>query len=402
MMLWRKVSTLLALVLVVLFTTAFTNTATIENSGENRYKAIRLTPEIYNNANSDLSDLRILDASGAYVPFFIHSVYQTEHRETARYSMSLINAYTRYDSFYFDYTLTEQFDRDVVVTSVEFTTNDSTFAKNVDIYGSHDNIHWEFVQHDQLYHVGDNSKLEIVFNSPQRFTHYRFRLNNNLEKISFNTVSLTHSIATTQRHYFVENLLPEFSIEENGRFTHVHIEGVKHLRLSEIIIDTNSMFQRTVEVPSFGIRRELYNLTFSDVIYRDTSIHLNRNISKNDIFSLVIHNEDDRPINVIGITVRYYTDDLIFEGRDNETLTLRFGADSDVRAPIFDIVRYRDEILRLDIDRLEISGVVFEELRPETVLRDFDMIFNIVVAIVAVLLGLLILFKLRKGVGTSR
>ena len=398
----RKVSILLAFVLVVLFTTAFSNTATIENSGENRYKAIRLTPEIYNNANSDLSDLRVLDASGAYVPFFVHSGYQEEQIETSRYHMSLINAYVRDDNFYFDYTLTEQSDRDIMATSVEFTTDDSTFAKNVDVYGSYDNLNWEFVQRDQLYHVGDNSKLEIVFNSPQRFTHYRFRLNNNLERISFSTVSLTHSIATTERHYFVENLSPEFSIEEDGRFTYILIEGVKHLRLSEIIIDTDSMFQRTVEVPSFGIRRELYNLSFDDVIYRDTSIHLNRNMSRNDIFSLIIHNEDDRPINVTGITIRYYADDLIFEGGDSEILTLRFGADSDVNAPVFDIVRYREEILRLDIDRLEISRVVFEELQPETEPRDYGMVFNIVVVIVAVSLGLLILIKLRKGAGTSR
>jgi len=398
-MIRRKVSVFLALVLVVIFTTAFANIATIENSGENRYKAIRLTPEIYNSANSDLSDLRLLDASGEYVPFFIHSVYQTENRETARYLMSLINAYVRYDNFYFDYTLTEQFGRDVVATSVEFTTNDSTFAKNVDVYGSYDNIHWEFVQHDQLYHVGNNSKLEIVFSSPQRFTHYRFRLNNNLERISFNTVNLTYSIVTTQRYYFVENLFPEFNIEEEGRLTYIHIEGLRHLRLSEITIHTDSMFQRIVEVPMFGIRRELYNLSFGDVVYRCTSIPLNRNTNRNDIFSLIIHNEDDRPIDISGITVRYYADDLIFEGGDNETLMLHFGADSNIRAPIFDIARYRDEILRHDIDRLEISRVSFEELRPEMEPRDFRVVFNIVVVIVAVLLGLLILLKLRKSTG---
>jgi len=402
MMFRRKVSVLLILILAVIFTTAFANTATIENRGENRYKAIRLPSEIYNNANSDLSDLRILDASGAYVPFFVHSVYQTEYRETARYSMSLIDASLRYDNFYFDYALSEQFDRDVVATSIEFTTNDSTFAKNVDVYGSHDNIYWELVQRDQLYRVGNHSKLEIVFNSPQRFTHYRLRLNNNLDRISFNTVNLTHSIATTQRYYFIESLSPEFRIEEDGRLTYIHIESLKHLRLSEIIIDTNSMFQRTVEVPSFGIRRELYNLSFSDVVYRDTSIPLNRNISRSDIFSLVIHNEDDRPINVTGITVRYYADDLIFEGGDNETLTLLFGADSDVRAPIYDIVRYRDEILRLDIDRLEISEIAFGELLSETESQDFRMFFNIVVVAVAVLLGLLILLKLRKSARVSQ
>ena len=400
-MLRRRISIILALALIMLLTTAFANTATIENSGENRYKAIRLTPEIYNNANSDLSDLRIIDENGMYVPFFIHSGHHEEYRETSRYPMTLVNAYVRNNDFYFDYALTEQLDRDIVATSIEFTTSDSTFAKNVDVYGSHDNLHWEFVQRDQLYRVGNNSKLEIIFNSPQRFTHYRLRLNNNLERISFDTVSLTHSIATTQRHYFVEELSPEFHVEEDDGLTYIHIKGLKNLRLGEIVVDTDSMFQRTVEAPSFGIRRELYNLSFGEIVYRDTSMLLNRNISRDDIFSLIIHNGDDRPINVTGITVRYYADDLIFEGGVNETLTLRFGADSDVRAPIYDIVRYRDEILRLDIDRLEISEIAFDEPQPEIEPRDFRVIFNIVVVAVAVLLGLLIFLKLRKNAGTS-
>jgi len=269
-MFWRISSILF----ILLFATAFTHTATIENSGENRYKAIRLTPEVYNNANRNLSDLRITDASGEYVPFFIHS---------------------------------------------------------------------------------DN---------------------------------------------FVESFIPDFRTEEEGRFTHIHIEGLKHLRLSEIIIDTDSMFRRTVEARSFNIRRELYNLPLGDEVSRDTSMLLEGNISWDDIFTLIIHNGDDRPINITGITVIYYADELIFENNDSAIFTLHFGAGSSVQAPVYDIARFSDEILRLDIDRLEIGRIVFEEIQPEPEPepRDFRMIFNIVVIAVAVLLGLLILLKLRKSV----
>jgi hypothetical protein len=402
MMPWRKISILLILGLLVLFTTAFVNNATIENSGTNRYKAVRLTPEIYNNANSDLSDLRIIDSNVEFVPYFIHSRHQEEQRETVRYSMSLINSYLRDDNFYFDYNLSERFDRDVVATSLEFTTNNSTFAKNVEVFGSYDNIHWEFVQRDQLYRVGNNSKLEIIFNAPQRFTHYRLRLNNNLEQISFSAVNLTYSATSTQRHYFVEDLFPKFDIEEDGRLTHIHIEGLKNLRLGEIIIDTNSMFQRTVEAPSFGIRKELYNLSFDDIVYNDTLMTFNQSISRNDIFSLVIHNGDDRPINITGITVRYYADDIIFESQGDDTFALSFGSDNGLRAPVYDIVRYKDEILRLDIDRLEISRLTFEEIEPTPEPRDYRMVFNIVVVAVTVLLGVLILLKLKKSSEASR
>ena len=404
----RKIVSLI-FVLFLLHTTALANTATMpantatfENSGNNRYKSIRITPEIYNNANSDLSDLRVLDVSGEYVPFFIHSGYQTDHIETARYPMSLINSYLKDDNFYFDYALAERLDRDVIATAVEFTTSDTTFAKNVDVYGSYDNIHWEFVQRDQLYRVSDKSKLTINFYSPQKFTHYRFRLNNNMERISFNAVDLTYSLETTQRRYFTEILTPVFQTEERDRETHIHIEGLRNLRLSEISIDSYSMFQRTVEVTPFGIRKELYNLTFSDTVYKDTSIPLNQIISREDALTIIINNGDDRPISIMGITVRYYADELVFEGNDNETYTLLFGADNYARAPVYDIGRYKDEILKGDIDRLKILHVTFEEAQPEPEQYDYRMIFNIVVVTIAVLLGLLIFLKLRKNTGASR
>jgi len=396
MMFLRKIS---ILSLIVICVTGFTHMATMENRGENRYKSIRLTPEIYNNANSDLSDLRILDGYGEYVPFFIHNMDERDYIETTRYLMSLTDSYVRYDNFYFDYTLAEEFERDIVATSIEFTTGDSTFAKTVHVYGSHDGIHWIFVQQDQLYRVGNHSKLEIIFNLPQRFTHYRFRLNNNLERISFDTVYLTHSVATTQRQYFVETLSPGINIEENRdrNITNIYVEGIKHLRLREITIHTDSMFQRTVMVPRLGVELELYNLSFGYTSYRNTTIPLNRSISRDDIFVLNILNGDDRPINVTGVTVMYYADDLIFEGGNNENLTLSFGGGSHINAPVFDIVRYREEILRLDIDRLEISEIIFGEVVPEPEPRDFSVIFNMVIVTVSVLLGLVILVKLKKG-----
>ena len=276
----RIISVLFALASVCVVASA--NTAIIENIGENRYKAIGLIPEIYNKANSDLSDLRIIDKNGEYVPYFIRSGYQTGRRE---------------------------------------------------------------------------------------------------------------------------KLTPEFRTEEKDRETRIYIEGLKNLRLGEITVGTDSMFRRVVEVSSFGIRRELYNLSFGDTVYRDTAIPFDRDTGREDILTLIIYNGDDRPINITGIEVWYYADELVFEGGEGETYTLRFGADSGVKAPVYDIVKYEDEILKGNIDLLEIHSITFEEIQPEPKPEpeqyDFKMIFNIVVMAVAALLGVLILLKLRKNAGTQ-
>jgi len=78
-----------------------THHAYISNEGTNKYKSIRLTPEIYNNANSDLSDLRIKN-NGEDVPYFIWGGSQSDFEvNTENHSMSLINSYTKDDEFYF-------------------------------------------------------------------------------------------------------------------------------------------------------------------------------------------------------------------------------------------------------------------------------------------------------------
>jgi len=369
--------------------------AIIENSGANRYKSIRLVPEIYNHANSDLSDLRLKDGQGGDVPYFINSGQQLEYDSPRQaYPMTLINSYTKDGSFYFDYKVSDIPDRDIAATSLELTTQNSGFAKNIELSGSYDNINWEFVQQDTLYSIGAATKLTIDFTQEQKYTHYRFKLANNLEKISFDSAVLIRSYVIQEKIYFVESMRPAFSVEEKDKLTYINIEGLKNLRLAEITIASASMFKRYVGT-SFGMGKELYNLTFNDTSYTDTTISFERQISRDSNFSLMIDNGDDKPINISGLTVKYYADDLVFAGDDSEQYTLVFGADHTISAPVYDIERYKLEILSGDTGRLAIKEIRFND-KEEPPQDKFKMIFNIVVIVVAVVLGALILIKLRK------
>jgi hypothetical protein len=339
--------------------------------------------------------MRIKDISGEYVPYFIRTGGSAEYETVGQtHPMSLINAYTQNDNFYFDYAISNIPNHDIVATSIQLTTRNIGFAKHIEVFGSYDNIHWEFVQNDSLYSIDNKSKLNIDLNDIQKYTHYRFRLSNNLERISFDSVNLIHNSITQEKIYFVEEILPKFSVEEKDGTTHIHIEELKNLRLAEITIDTESMFQRMVSTP-FGINKELYSLTFSDTTYTDTTISFNRLTSHNDTFLLTIRNGDDRPIKINRIIVRYYADELLFEDRGSDDYTLYFGADNTVRAPEYDIARYKDEILRGDIDRLEIIKIFFTEPIEMPEPRDYTLIFNIAVIVVAIVLGLVILLKFR-------
>jgi len=373
----------------------FSHNAGIEIEGENVYKTVRLTPPVYNSAHRNLSDILIKDSGGENVPFFINSSLRETNEIVETYPMTLINSYIKDDHFFFDYRLEAERDGDVIATSLNFSTQNNGFAKRVEVFGSYDNIYWEFVQDDMLYVVDGKSKLAVDLRNPKKYTHYRLRLANNMEMISFQRVFLEYSQEISEETYFIESFVPVFTVEREERRTKIIIEGLKNLRLCDLEIETGSMFVRNVSAPG-GIEKELYNLSVNGTLYRDTVLPLNRRVSRDDTFTVIISDGDDRPIDITGITVRYFADDLVFQGRAGSVYTLEFGVDLTRAAPVYDIGRYRNEILKGPIDRLTLGEISYIEPEPEQKTFLHRIIFNIVITVVALLLGVLIVLKLKK------
>ena len=373
----------------------FSHDAVIEIEGGNVYKAVRITPPVYNAAHRNLSDLLIKDTNGENVPYFINSSLQKTNSTRETYPMMLINSYVKDDNFYFDYRLAFPRDSDTIATSLEFSTHNTGFAKQVEIYGSYDNINWEFVQGDMLYAVDSKSKLALNFNNPQKYTHYRLKLANNMERISFSRADLVFNQELSEETYFIESFVPSFTVENEDRRTKIIIEGLKNLRLCDISVETDSMFIRTVSATG-GVSKELYNLSVNGTSYTDTALPLNRMVSQNETFTVFIENGDDRPIDVTGITVRYFADDLVFQGSAGSVCTLEFGVDLTRTAPEYDIQRYRAEILKGPIDRLMLGEISFVPPAPERKEIPLKIIFNVVVTLIALVLGVMIVLKLKK------
>jgi hypothetical protein len=374
----------------------FAHDADIVIKGENRYKSLRLTPQVYNASHNRLIDILIRDSSGEIVPYFINSSLQDTNTSRETLPLALVDSYIKDDYFFFDYKLAVERNSDIISTSMELSTTHSGFAKSVDVYGSHDGMNWDYVQNDTLYAVEGKSKLAIDFNRPQKFTHYRLRLNNNLERIFFQTVELVYSITLSEEIWFIESFIPSYTVESEDKRTKIIVEGLKNLRLYDLTLETDSMFSRNVRAPE-GIKKELYHLSISDSIYTDTTLPLDRHVARDTLYTLTIDDADDKPINIKSITVRYYADDLVFEGRAGNTFTMEFGVDSIKTAPLYDIARYRDEILKGPIDQLSLGAIRYAEAPAEPKMVIPKIIFNIVVILVTLLLAVLIVFRLRKG-----
>jgi hypothetical protein len=372
----------------------FSHDAEIKIEGENLYKSVRLTPQIYNAANRGLSDLLIKNKD-ENIPFFINSSEGKTNETRETYLMRLINSYIKDDNFFFDYKLAFAGDSDVIATSIEFLTNNTGFAKSTEVFGSYDNRHWEFVQSDMLYVVDSKSKLEINFYHPQKYTHYRLKFANNLEQISFYAVNLVYSLQISEETFFIESFKPKFTVETKDKITKVLIEDVKNLRLCDLQIETDTMFIRKVKVQNVN-EKELYNLSVNGTTYTDTVLPLNRKVSEDDIFTVSISDGDDKPVDIKSVTIRYYADDLVFQGEVGDVYKLEFGEDFKRSAPVYDIQRYKNEILKGPIDKLELSDIVYVKVEPAREPVSYRIIFNIVVSVIGLLLAVLIILKLKK------
>jgi hypothetical protein len=223
------------------------------------------------------------------------------------------------------------------------------------------------------------------------------KLANNLEQISFNDVRLVYAAETVSDSYFIAEYTPAYGVTSENRQTRIEINGVKNMRLIDIALTTDSMFRRIVSSDG-GARKELYNLSFDNASWSDTVLPVNGYRPVDEPFVLTIDDGDDKPVEIGAVLVRYYADELVFEAAPGETYTLRFGADAEARAPVYDIARYQNEIIASgDIAKAALGEIQYAApVQQEEEEVDYSVIFNIVVIGVAVLLTVVFVVLLKK------
>lgn len=390
---------------IVLFLFCFTSiyaadfmySAGIENRGEKNYKAVRLNAHVYNNITENMSDLAIFDKQNEQVPYFINSFIRSETETQKVYKLRQINSFIKDDYYYYDYTLMSPVTEDVIATSIEVQTNNTGFAKQVELLGGYDNINWEKVQEDTLYNVDGNSKLEISFDGTKKYTCYRFKILNNLERIAFTSVSLNYDNVTQKKDYFIETISPEYSVEEQGNVTVVKLKGLKNLKLNNITVKTDSIFKRNVDFNGI-VSKMLYNLEFKNMKYEDLTIPFDSYRVETDEAEIKIENKDDKPIKISGVEAKYLVDELVFENSKTGGYTLKYG-NSELKTPkSYDISNYREQILNEGYDRLNITLIKKEPASDnfKALNINYKLIFNITILVVAVIMGVIILKKLKK------
>jgi len=120
-----------ALSSTVVYALGYSYNTSIDNKGSYKYKAVRLTPEIYNKIREDMADLVLYDKDNEPIPYFINSFVESGSESKNTYDMKLVNSYLKDEYLYYDYALKNHQDGDVTATSMEVQTDEEGFAKKV-------------------------------------------------------------------------------------------------------------------------------------------------------------------------------------------------------------------------------------------------------------------------------
>jgi hypothetical protein len=373
-------------------------------SGAEGVASVKVDAEVYNNAKSDLSDIRIIDYKGKEIPYKL-KVLESK-KETVCFEPKLYNISHKpdaYTEFYLDIK-----EKDQIINKINIVTPDKNFRRRVEIWGSDDGIDWLKIRDDAnifSFYTEDyrTSLTDVNFPDTKR-KFYKIVIWNKGEKpleISKCWV-YDEKVSLAPLDDIPFKILSRNENLEKKR-TEVVLDVVyKNIPKKEINLKFASKgYHRSVWV--FGSDdAENWQRINSAVIYRYNKENKNNVISlprsRNRYLKLIINNQDDPPLKIDDISIKVNRHFIYFPVKKNEIYTLFYG-NSYAGKPIYEFERLlpfmeSEKSIMLDLDKEQINE---KFSRVKEVIKENEIVFMWpMVAFVILTLGFLIVKSLKS------
>ncbi len=383
-------------------------TKDIAVSGNDLYASFYLDKDVYKNANSDLSDLRIVNEEGKFVPYYIVKANEDMKLHESYYASNKIFEFEKDNATYFDYKIVKTDNNlDVLGSSLRFTISTENFMKNIDIYGSFDGVEWDYIQSDKIYKIDNIIKEEVFLKDILRYEYYRIKIPNNLEAVSIKDLKLLYSKYALSKNTFEGKTRLSYSIETKDSQTTIKINNDSRLSIIDIYLSIKENFNRQYLVQSVISESSnnlissgnIYNMQFKELSAVNTSISLINRPIKEQAFEIVILNKDDVELTIDNIEFTYQIDKIVFDSSKGNSFKLYFGNINSEKSPQYDIETYKTHIegeaqgFCVLGDITELTSYNKEDRNSELNMKP---IFNILLVIVSLILIIIILCRLKK------
>jgi len=343
------------------------------------YYRLDLTPQVYDVAKSDLSDIRIIDANRAQTPYIIvrpHDI--TSRRE---FSPNIINRSTDSQNASL---VTLDFGSQMMKNSINIITEGVNFRRAVKIEGSNDNINFltvvnrafVFAIEDKNWSrfgevdmpVNDYRYLRITV-SPMPDEKISPKINDVRVFISENKPTARTSIAVASTNHIEdekENMsiyeydlgfknLPvseiQLSIDDKSFYRQIYVEGrnVLKRRIKIAGEDNRERFEDVNENWSYITGGAIYRYLDADgKEHQNMKLSISSGTGTYRYLKLTIRNYDDKPLKLSSAYAEMIPHRIIFSVEDNvKPLSLYIGSETASR-PQYDIVHKLKNSLEAD------------------------------------------------------
>ncbi|WP_156897661.1 DUF3999 family protein [Paenibacillus massiliensis] len=388
----------------------------IEITNSSTYYSVLLDEEVYAEASAGLEDIRIVDSTGQFIPFYMENtdMYVSagqldegqQEKVSKQYHTSLLRTTKADGHTSFDYkVMVERELTDPVINHLIWTLPSAMFLKQVEVYGSYDGAEWTFLDKAQLYRTDKNQKNSIEWEEAQRFQYYRLRVLDNAEELAFPELLLEQKVRIDDnRQPISRQAVPAFDISEEGTLTMITVHNPQHLLISRLELEVEGSFKRTYRLLDETGRlvatregSELYQLSTNDSRSKPLTITPELPL-KDSRLQIEISNGDDSPLSMLAIRNEYILDRLVFEARGTAPYALLYG-NQDAEAPDYDLAAFKPYI-----DQAHPSDILLGTQQANTTYREptgelrwwfqTEKWFRVIMMIVTILLVIYLVRKL--------
>lgn len=386
----------------------------IKHTNENSYKSFYLDEDIYKYSKNDLSDIRIANEKNEFIPYYIYNkyLYNTdesliEHKSKQIHSHMDLKENKKYIDFQI---ISKNKTTDIIGNKVSLSIDRSNFFKNIEVYGSYDNISWEFIKEDELYKINESQNLDIKLDAIYKYTYYRIVFLDDIEDTSIDNLELIYNNKeiSYDEYSVTKNADYEINLDKEENDTIIYLYNENNLRIKDMKIISSDDFKRKYYIYFKGENNEefrqlgygeFHQINLKNFKVRKTNINLGSYQyfdTNSKIIKIVIKNNDNTPINIDNIKINYIVDKIVFKDNGSSKYRILFG-NKDANRPYYDIEAYKDHIEGEDQEVCQLQSIVEQKiLEKETGKKiNYNLILNITIAFISLLLVFIIIKKVK-------
>lgn len=373
----------------------------IEISEDGKYVFFFPDKEIYMYSNPDLSDLRITDSDTCIISYYIKDEFTEQHNEQYTFGARKIKTFIdRKGNTYYDFQIFSD-KKSINVNRLKLNYPEGEFSCQIEIYGRTESSDWIFLERTTVFQFPDMKKSEIILNDKYNYRFYRIRALNFKNDGLIESMEVSGFDNINQRQNYLKEISLGYTIKNKEGRSLIMIENPYHLNILKIQLTTEGNYNRAfyLMTDTSGYRftkGRIYNFKHNSIQINNNGINTMGGNTRNG-FVLEIINNDDKPVEILGISAVYSVNKIVFENKGNKPLFVYFGK-KNAPVPVYDIMSFSQYIDTLDISEASVSLLESVKTTETPVQKkiNYTLIFNVLTVIIAVGLVILVALRLKK------